>query len=316
MNNKKRAICTIVSLNYFAQAMSLMKSVRKQHKDVELHILLVDVTKDIEVKRAVEAHEELAHITYVSDIGIEGFEHMSFKYSVVELNTAVKPFFLEYLLEKYAYENAIYVDSDILLFQPLDKIYDLLENDSIVLTPHLISSEEDEDTEISKLDDFLQYGVYNLGFIAIKNDENGRDLLKWWAKELREKCLLEPEKFLAWDQKWMDFTPALFDGVYVLRDPGYNAAFWNIQKRYITKKDGIYYVNDKYPLVFYHFSHYRLTRKDRIVDLESESRCMPLSKRKDLEELFEIYYNSVKSQNYDYFSQIKYGFCTYRKDRD
>ncbi len=312
----KKAICTIVSLNYFAQAISLMKSVRKQHEDVELFILLVDTTEDEEVKRAVKEQESVANIIYVEDVGIDGFEEMCTRYSVVELNTAVKPFFLEYLLEKYAYENAMYIDSDILLFQPLSKIYELLENHSIVLTPHLISSEEDEDTEISKLDDFLQYGIYNLGFVAVKNDENGRDMLKWWAKELREKSLLEPERFLAWDQKWMDFAPALFGGVYVLRDPGYNVAFWNIQKRYISQKDGMYYVNGTYPLVFYHFSHYRLSRKDRIAALKQESRCMPLSKRRDLEEIFEIYYNSVMSQNYEYFSQIKYGFCTCRKDRD
>jgi len=308
----KKAISTIVSLNYFAQALSLANNVKKFHDEIDMHILIVDATDSMEVKEEVKKYSKGIEVVYVSEIGIEDFDNMVKRYGVVEMNTAVKPFFLKYLLEKQKYESIMYIDSDILLFHRLDKIYQLLEEHSVILTPHLISDEEDEDTVISKLDDFLQYGIYNLGFIAVKNDENGKRLIDWWAKELKSKCFLAPEKFLAWDQKWMDFAPALFDKVYILRDPGYNVAFWNIQKRFIRNKNQEYFVNDIYPLVFYHFSHYRLTRKDRIVDLELESRCMPLSERKDLEELYQIYYNSVMAQNFEYFSKLKYGYANER----
>lgn len=305
---KKKAICTIVSLNYLAQALNLTRNVREFHSEIEIHILIVDKTEDAEVKQKIQKYSDLAEIEYVSEIGIDDFDDMVKRYGVVEMNTAVKPYFMEYLLKKYKYETIMYIDSDILLFHDLDKVYELLEEYSVVLTPHLISQDEDIDTEISKLDDFLQYGIYNLGFVAVRNDENGLALLKWWAKELKTKCYLEPDKFLAWDQKWMDFAPALFNKVYILRDPGYNAAFWNIQNRFITCKNDEYFVNEVYPLVFYHFSHYRFSRKDRIAALEQESRCMPLSKRKDLMPLYESYRNGVMEQNYEYFAKLTYGF--------
>ncbi len=308
----KNAICTIVSLNYFAQARGLLESVMKYNKEIDLYILIVDKIEDPQVKTNLEAfHEFPVHINYISDLKIENIESMAFKYDLVEFNTALKPFYLEVLLNKYGYDSIIYLDSDILLFNNLHKVYKLLEENSIIITPHLISEEEDITTDISKIDDFLQYGVYNLGFIAIKNDKNGMELLRWWKEKLYNKCFLSSQDFLAWDQKWMDFAPALFESVYVLKDPGYNVAFWNIQKRFITKKDDIFYVNEKYELVFYHFSHYRLSRPDIIAEMEQEERCIRIADRPDLEELFQCYYNNVMKMDYNYYNRFTYGFSKF-----
>lgn len=306
------AICTIVALNYFAQAKSLMESVKKYHEDVDLYVLIVDKIEDEMVKaRIVSDSESLMTINFVSDLDIENVESMAFKYDLVEFNTAVKPYYLEKLLNDKGYDSIIYLDSDILLFSPLSKIYSLLESNSIIITPHLISGEEDVDSEMSKIDDFLQYGVYNLGFIAVKNDCNGNKLLTWWKDKLSTKCFLSSEDFLAWDQKWMDFTPALFESVYVLKDPGHNVAFWNIQKRFISKENNEFYVNGTSKLVFYHFSHHRLTRPEVIADLEQEERCIRVSTRADLVELFNCYYDNVIRNNFNYYSKIKYGFSKY-----
>lgn len=308
----KNAICTIVSLNYFAQAKGLMESVKKYNNDIDLYVLIVDKVEDSQVKTNLESfHQFPININYISDLEIENIESMAFKYDLVEFNTALKPYYLEALLNKYGYNSIIYLDSDILLFNSLDKVYDLLRENSIIITPHLISEEEDINTDISKIDDFLQYGVYNLGFIAIKNDKNGKELLTWWKDKLCNKCFLSSEDFLAWDQKWMDFAPALFESVYVLKDPGYNVAFWNIQKRFISKADNVFYVNNKYKLVFYHFSHYRLSRPDRIAQLEQEERCIRIADRPDLEELFRCYYNNVMKMDYNYYSKIAYGFSMF-----
>lgn len=306
-----KGICTIVSLNYFAQAMSLMKNVKKYHQEAELHVLLVDKVQDDKVAQKLNDYKGVATLYSVEEIGIEDITSMAFKYDVVELNTAVKPYFMEFLLEKYQYDNLMYIDADILLFHRLDRVYEELEKHSVILTPHLLSVEEDMDTSISKTQDFLRFGIYNLGFIAVRNNEAGRKAICWWKEKLHDKCYLDKDEFLAWDQKWMDFAPALLDDVYVLRDPGYNVAFWNMQGRFISQKDGEYYVNENFPLVFYHFSHYRLTQKDRIAAVELRSRCTPLAERKDLEPLFQIYYQSVMENDYEFFSKVPYGYACY-----
>ncbi len=319
----KRGICTIVSLNYFAQAVSLMKNVKKFHPEAELHVLLVDRVQSAEVTEKLKEYEGVAKLYTVEEIGIPDMISMAFKYDVVELNTAVKPFFMEFLLSEYQYDNLIYIDADILLFHKMDRIYEELEKHSVILTPHLISVEEDVDTRISKTQDFLRYGIYNLGFIAVRNNEAGREAVRWWKHKLHEKCYLSKEEFLAWDQKWMDFAPALLDDVYILRDKGHNVAFWNIQGRVISEKDGEYFVNDTVPLVFYHFSHYRLVNRDKIANVEQKTRRISLSERKDLEPLFDIYYQSVMENDFDFFSKIPYGYKFYddgevisKEDRD
>ena len=56
------------------------------------------------------------------------------------------------------------------------------------------------------------------------------------------------------DQRWLDLVPGMFDGVRILRDPSFNAAYWNIPTRTLTRDpDGRIQV-DGDPLRFFHFS--------------------------------------------------------------
>ena len=56
------------------------------------------------------------------------------------------------------------------------------------------------------------------------------------------------------DQKWGDIVPAMFDGVFILREPGYNVSTWNLSNRSVTQDpEGRILVNGQ-PLQFYHFS--------------------------------------------------------------
>src|SRR5262245_7841005 len=47
------------------------------------------------------------------------WSHFSFKYDLVELNTAVKPYFLRWLFDHYPADHIVYLDPDILLFSRL-----------------------------------------------------------------------------------------------------------------------------------------------------------------------------------------------------
>ena len=55
------------------------------------------------------------------------------------------------------------------------------------------------------------------------------------------------------DQKWMDLVPGFFDGVYILKHPGYNVAYWNLHSRRVDLLDGRIMVNSE-PCYFFHFS--------------------------------------------------------------
>ena len=54
------------------------------------------------------------------------------------------------------------------------------------------------------------------------------------------------------DQRWVDFVPSFFDH-HILKDPGYNVAYWNLHGREVFS-DGDRYLVDGVPLRFFHFS--------------------------------------------------------------
>jgi hypothetical protein len=58
-------------------------------------------------------------------------------YDVMQLATAVEPWFMRTLLEE-AREPVLYLDPDIQIFAPLDELGELAREHSIVLTPHQV----------------------------------------------------------------------------------------------------------------------------------------------------------------------------------
>lgn len=300
----KKLVCTIASLNYFAQAKSLADSIQKYNKNVDFFILIADKIYDNSIKDRIESVESIKKVFYVDDLPIDNIVELEFKYDIVEFNTALKPFFLEFLLRRFDYDSVVYIDPDILFFNNLKKLFDLQKSNSIILTPHLLDNTKND----KQIIDFLSYGIFNLGFISVKNDIHGKKLLSWWKTMLKDYCYLDLNRSLAWDQKWMDFAPALFDSVYILKDPGYNFAYWNMNERVVTKRRNVFYVNSKYKLTFVHFSHYRPQYKDKIAHIEDFELRYKIKNTPEITEIFQTYYDTLMKNGYEFYSKLPYGF--------
>src|SRR4029078_926725 len=87
--------CTIVANNYLAYARVLAESFLAQHPDGAFHVLIVD-------RRILgqSCEDEPFTCWFAEELGIPGFLHLAFRYSILELSTAVKPWFLRHLHEK------------------------------------------------------------------------------------------------------------------------------------------------------------------------------------------------------------------------
>src|SRR5690606_8750999 len=100
----------------------------------------------------------------------------------------------------------------------------------------------------------LQYGVFNLGFVAVSNDSEGLRFASWWAERLFDWCHDRLDIGIFVDQKWCNLVPCFFDNVKISRDPGYNVASWNLSQRRISfSNKGELLVNDSL-LRFFHFT--------------------------------------------------------------
>ena len=63
------------------------------------------------------------------------------------------------------------------------------------------------------------------------------EFLDWWADRCRRDCLHDVPEGLFVDQRWVDLAAAYFPP-HVLRDPGLNAAYWNLDERPIEPAPG------------------------------------------------------------------------------
>src|SRR3954463_4151855 len=124
-------ICTIIAKNYLAQARCLAESFYAQHPDGHMFVLLIDQPDD-----CFEPRDEPFTVVLISELAIPRFVQMAFRYTVLELSTAVKPFFIEYLFDHADLDHLIYLDPDIYCYRPLTPLLNALQTHMLVLTPH------------------------------------------------------------------------------------------------------------------------------------------------------------------------------------
>ena len=246
-DRSRLAIFTVVSNNYLHFARTLLQTVARHHPEADLFCVIVD--------RDLGPSDRYAGdftVLRMDDLGLPDPARMMFQYDVLELNTAVKPWAFTRLLEK-GYGSVVYLDPDIFVYRPLSEVVDALKaGASIVITPHLLSP-IDDDGHPGELD-IRRAGSFNFGFCAVGQSATTSAFLAWWQGKLVRDCVVDLERGIFVDQSWIDLVPGLFDDVTILRDPGYNVAYWNIAQRNVTREGDDRWSVDGAPLTFFHFS--------------------------------------------------------------
>ncbi len=290
--------CTIVSNNYLALAVVLAESYRAQHPGARVFVCIVD-RPDARVDYAALPFE----VVFVEQLGIEGFRSLAFRYGVLELNTAVKPFLLAWLRDQRALERVLYLDPDILVLDRLDGLADALERGPLVLTPHITAPLDDERQPSERL--VLMCGVYNLGFVGLRLDADTAPFLRWWQQRLLRFCLHDVEHGLFVDQSWMDLAPCFLPDVQIAREPIYNVAYWNLGQRHPERgPDGRYVIAGR-RLAFVHFSGLPFDDLERVSRYQDRVR---LAQRPELRPLFEDYRARVWAAGHAERRHLPYAF--------
>jgi lipopolysaccharide biosynthesis glycosyltransferase len=296
-------VFTICSINYLAQARTLGDSLKLTNPDVRFFIGLVDILEGVSFDEAFIPEYPMIEI---DKIGIEGFGEMAERYDITELNTAVKPFYFTYFFKKFQEaQNVIYLDPDIIVFQPITELLNSLKKYPAVLTPH-INTAIDDRLKPNELD-HLNTGIYNLGFVAFARSEKTLAYIKWWEEKLRYECLIDLCNGLFTDQNWMNFLPVFVPDVHIERNPGYNAAYWNLHERQFSYDGSRYYVNESYPLIFFHYSGYDPAKPDVLSKYQDRFELLD---RTDLTALFELYKNNLITNGNSYYRKFP---CFYIK---
>lgn len=236
--------CTISTVSHLFKTYALADSIASGGG--MLNVLLIDGKKE-----DISAGPGNISFYYLEDVNKGLGKELILKYKVNKdkLRWALKSVFMNYLLDKYS--KVIYVDNDIYFFGDYAFLFDELNSNTVLLTPHFYSA--DPYKEQNWLEANFRVGLYNAGFIGV--NANAKPALDWWAQ-----CCLYNIKKSYWrglfdDQKYLDLLPIHFDKVKVLKNKGCNLAGWNYNTCQLSRdSNNEIVVANMFPLIFIHFA--------------------------------------------------------------
>jgi len=284
-------LLTVGTCNRRAGTSVLIESFLKHHPDGRAFVCLVD-----------NPHPEMppldlsAECFSADELSLPGGRRFLFKYDAYELCCALKPYALRYVFERFGPSAVLYLDSDILVTHAFwEDLMEAWETHSVLLTAHLLQLPTEWPLERQRLQ--VQHGAYNGGFVAVKSSEETSSFLRWWSQVLERHCTFDPMKNLFVDQRWLDLVGASCPGVKVLRDPGLNAAHWNLHERQLQSSGAEQWTVNGTPLKFFHFSAFDPERLSRNLEC-TDCNALILARH---------YSNLLKNAGQDYFERFPYG---------
>ena len=287
---------TVCARNFLARALVLFDTLSATHPDVRFYAVIADSTDGIDIDSLPFP------VIHLEELGVPDLEGMAVRYNITEFNTAMKPFGFLTLMDRHPGEPVVYIDPDIMLVSPMGELTQLLDSGAeCVLTPHLTEPAEYGEFRDERL---LQYGIYNLGFCALRDSDDVRRTLWWWSRRVLFDCRIDLSRGLFVDQKWCDLFPAFIAATSILRHPGYNVAYWNLQQRLVRRVDGEWRVNEQ-PLRFVHFSGADVTDATVFSNHSNQFNAMNLG---DLHILFDDYLGRVRARGNDHYRSFEYAF--------
>ena len=144
-----------------------------------------------------------------------------------------------------------YVDADLSFFSDPGVVLDELGPSSILIHEHSFAPEYEGLQQAA--------GRFNVGLVAVRNDQDGRACLERWREQVFHECVFDPAAGKCGDQHYLDEWPQLYPRLVISSNPGVGLAPWNISKyRLARNKNGV--TVDGRAAIFYHFHSLRLLR--------------------------------------------------------
>ncbi|SES03918.1 glycosyltransferase family protein [Pedobacter rhizosphaerae] len=307
----KHIAFTICAKNYVGLAQVLEKSLKHHHPEVEFFILVADEFDQSDSAYGLPNNAFVAR--EVLGINDDLWNEMSFKYDLTEFCTSIKPSCFKFLFRNFEPDTCIYFDPDILVFNSLDSILEILREKHILLTPHITTIETNYSGNLAE-SGFLFTGMFNLGFLGLKRGDVANNMLDWWDKRLEDRCFVNRMENFFTDQKWMDFLPSFFPNeIHISQDLGLNFAPWNFYERKLIQYDNMLHVQNRIrgeetndSLKFVHFSgfNYNALLNDEV----KQGNIPNLEIFPDLQNIFDTYSTVLKDSTLKDFIQLNYSY--------
>lgn len=243
-----RHYCTYFDKNYLLRGLTLFRSLQEHEKDFVLWVLCCD-------EGTFQALQTLnvSHLRPIRLSEVEKFEprlaSAKAGRSRVEYLWTLSPIWPLYLFERYLeIENLTYLDADLFFYSSPDPVFAEVGAASVSMFSHRYADADDP---------MNVNGIYNVGWLNFRRDENALGCLREWREQCLEWCYDRCEDGKYGDQTYLDHWPRDHKGVCVVEHEGAGIAPWNWRRYRFRKSGGKIYCNDE-SLIFFHFHGLRL----------------------------------------------------------
>jgi hypothetical protein len=299
----KRCIFTICTKSYIGLAETLGASLRDNGVNAEFTIVVVD--HDVADVRS--NFGSIVQAKKFCNFDAMEWTEQTFKYDLVEFCTSLKARCFLRLLD-IGYEDLVYLDPDILVFDDMEQIFSQLETHEVVVTPHRLDIDHDIPS---------RGGLFNLGFLAIRGSSQTRCMLDWWNERLINYSISDAARGFFTDQKWMDNLPLIIPThqLAVMNHPGMNLAPWNLHERELKQEHGKNFVrlrsrsNEWHAVCFVHYSNFNYKELAAgVFGVKAREYC---ERTTGFEYLVDILMEQLEQSRFSEFQDIQYEFLTY-----
>jgi hypothetical protein len=243
----RRDFCAYFDHRYFDRGMAMHETLLAHCPEARLFVLCLS-------DQCFDALSSLA-LPSIVPIRLADFEAGNERLAAAKANRSLVEYYftctaslLDWLLHtRPEIETLSYVDGDLYFFSDPAPIFGAFEGYSSLIIRHRFPD------QLKRME---AYGIYNVGWLSFRRDEDGLACLAWWRDRCLEWChdRLEDDRFA--DQKYLDRFPELFKRVLVLEHPGANLAPWNMGRHELQERGGKILV-DGQELIFFHFQNFR-----------------------------------------------------------
>jgi glycosyltransferase involved in cell wall biosynthesis len=248
------ALVTVCTRNHLHFARVLVSSFAAHHPEAQRFVIVAD---------ADDRPLAVAGATVLAGRSLVGgaFDYLALKYSATDLCCALKPFGLAWVLRHTRSARVVYLDADVCVFAPLAALLEALDGADFVVTPHTLAPmpRPERFWERPTLGDLAYAGPLNAGMFGLRAGDAADGFLRLWTE-----LVSVPGAFLESlggqkEQNAFNWITCFATGIYVLRDPAYNVAYWNLHDRSLRwtglddPSEERWLVNGR-PLVAFHFS--------------------------------------------------------------
>lgn len=234
---------TLVDQNFVLRALTLYKSFKTFNRKRKFIIVTLDDNSFKLVKKFKD--EDLISLN-VLDFDLRIVKKIKETRTYKEYCWTMKSIAFSYILDNFkGITWLFYLDSDSMVFSKFKSLND--KKFDALLSPHRPSN-----NFFKKI--VKNVGRFNAGFLGIKNNINGRKILKYWKNLCIESCIELPYKNEYGDQKYLSELPKKFLRININPNNGLNVAPWNLcdERNIISDK------NLPRNLIFYHMQGFKI----------------------------------------------------------